>query len=296
MESLEQVRGLLDSLRELRSIVKTMNALSAASIRQYEKAVSALAGYYRSIELGLHVVLKDQQAPLPPTPSPRAPRRLGAIVFGSDLGLCGRFNDNIASYALERMDAAPADPGERVVLAVGARVAAALEYEGQQLEEDFLLPGSASQITATVRQILLKVDEWREQASVHYVYLFYNRHSGSQGYAPTGIELLPINLKRFQQLEEEPWPSRRLPMFAMKAESLLSRLLHQYLFVSIFRACAESQASEHASRLAAMQAARRNLDERLEGVSMMFSRARQDAITAEIMEVVTGFEAITGSR
>jgi F-type H+-transporting ATPase subunit gamma len=79
----------------------------------------------------------------------------------------------------------------------------------------------------------------------------------------------------------------------MPREALLSRLLRQYLFVSIFRACAESQASEHASRLAAMQAAERNLDTRLEEVTMTFRRARQDVITSELLDVVAGFEAIT---
>ncbi|MEJ2077204.1 MAG: F0F1 ATP synthase subunit gamma [Acidobacteriota bacterium] len=77
----------------MRTIVKTMKALSAASSRQYEQAVSALGGYYRTIERGLHVVLKDMQQ-LPPSPRHVAnPKRSAAIVFGSDHGLCGRFNE-----------------------------------------------------------------------------------------------------------------------------------------------------------------------------------------------------------
>jgi F-type H+-transporting ATPase subunit gamma len=79
----------------------------------------------------------------------------------------------------------------------------------------------------------------------------------------------------------------------MQRETLLGRLVQQYLFVLVFRACAESQASEHASRLAAMQAAQRNLDERLDDVNMTYRRARQDAITAELLDVVAGFEAST---
>jgi F-type H+-transporting ATPase subunit gamma len=82
----------------------------------------------------------------------------------------------------------------------------------------------------------------------------------------------------------------------MERPALIRQLLHQYLFVSIFRACAESQASEHASRLAAMQSAQRNLDERLEEVTMTFRRARQNVITSELLDVVSGFEAITGAK
>ncbi|SEN46179.1 F0F1 ATP synthase subunit gamma [Nitrosomonas marina] len=302
MESLEQLHKQRNSLEELRTIVTTMKALSAASVRQYEQAVTALAGYYRTVERGLHVVLKNTASAPPVTQNTsqqpkllqsRHRQRLGSIVFGSDHGLCGRFNEDITTFALERMQSSPADPNNHVLLAVGARVAASLEHEGHMVEDVFLVPGSASQITLSVQQILLKIDEWREQNGVHYVYLFYNRHSGGKGYRPTGFELLPVNLHRFHRLEEEVWPSRSLPGFTMNHEQLFTRLLRQYLFVTIFRACAESQASEHSSRLSAMQSAQRNLDDRIEEVTMSFRRARQNVITSELLDVVSGFEAIT---
>jgi F-type H+-transporting ATPase subunit gamma len=295
VESLDQLHRQLDSLDELRTIVKTMKALSAASIRQYEQAVVALAGYYRTIERGLHVVLRNTSAPPPRARRESESPRLGAVIFGSDHGLCGRFNEEVTRHALECLDSTAANPTDRLLLAVGARVSASLAGEGQTTEEDFLVPGSASQITATVQQILLKIDEWREQAGVHHVYLFYNRHCGGSGYHPTGLELLPIDPHRFHRLREERWPSRSLPTFTMDRTALLRRLLNQYLFVSIFRACAESQASEHASRLAAMQSAERNLDERVDEVTMVFRRARQNAITSELLDVVAGFEAITAA-
>jgi len=296
METRDQLQQQLDSLEDLRGIVKTMKALSAASIRQYERAVTALAGYYRTVERGLYVVLKDAGLPAESAQRPPKTRRLAAVVFGSDHGLCGRFNEVITAYALERMAAIPAGRDHRPVLAVGARAAASLEQEGQAVEEDFQVPGSASRITATVQQILLKIDQWREEGDVHYVYLFYNRPSGQDGYQPAGVELLPVDLRRLHRLPEEHWPSRSLPVFSMDRELLLRRLLHQYLFVSIFRACAESQAGEHASRLASMQAAERNLDNRLDEVTALFRRARQTAITAELLDVVSGYEAITGGE
>lgn len=292
MESLEHLQNQLDSLGDLRGIVKTMKALSAANIHQYEQAVRALAGYYRTVEMGLHVVLKGFDPASFAGGSPKANHRLGAVVFGSDHGLCGRFNEDIVEYSIQRMDSIPADRDSRRILAVGARAAASLEHAGQPVEADFSVPGSASQITRMVGQILLKIDEWREQGGVHYVYLFYNRHSSMQSYRPTGIELLPVNLRRFHRLEEEPWPSRSLPTYTMDRQALFSRLLDQYLFVVIFRACAESQASEHGGRLAAMQAAERNLEERLGDVTMDYRRARQTVITSELLDLVAGFEAI----
>ncbi|QBQ55318.1 F0F1 ATP synthase subunit gamma [Nitrosococcus wardiae] len=293
METAEQLQQRIESFKDLRSIVSTMKALAAVSIRQYEKAVEALADYYRTVELGLHVALGDRQHP---ELHRRKNRRLGAIVFGSDHGLCGRFNEDIAAYSLERMRASPASPEGRLVLVVGARAAAQLEQAGQLVEEDFLVPGSASRITATVRQILLKIDEWRQTSGIEYIYLFYNRHLSSASYQPTGVQLLPVDLRRFHRQEETHWPSKVLPTFTMNRQHLLSSLLQQYFFVSIFRACAESQASEHGSRLAAMQAAEKNLDERLDEIITEFRRVRQESITTELLDVVSGFEALTGGK
>lgn len=301
METLEQLHSQLDSLRELSDIVRTMKALSAASIRQYEEAVRALQGYYRNVERGLYVVLRDMELPSGDMPRAaarsartREPERLVAVVFGSDHGLCGRFNEVISEHAVQQLDATGVAPENRLLLAVGARVAASLVSADQKVEEVFLVPGSADQITATVQQILLKVDEWRAQSRVHGVYLLFNSHSEGSRYEPATVELLPLDLRRFRHLREKSWPSKNLPTFSMDRDRLLSRLVHQYLFVSIFRACAESQASEHGSRLAAMQSAERNLDERLDDVTMAYRRARQDSVTSELLDVIGGFEAITG--
>ena len=293
MESLEQLSKQLGSLDELRSIVKTMKALSAANIHQYEQAVDALGGYYRTVEMGLHVALKDMDPASFNAPRASARNGVAAVVFGSDHGLCGRFNEEIAEHTRERLAATPASQGNNpLILAVGARVASSLENAGLQVLENFMTPGSASQITLTVQQILLTIDQWRQDQGVRYVFLFYNRHSGQQGYQPTGIELLPVNLKRFHRLEQAPWPSRSLPTFTLPRPVLFQHLLDQYLFVLVFRACAESQASEHSSRLSAMQSAERNLDERMADVTMDYRRARQTVITSELLELVSGFEAL----
>ncbi|MHA7838877.1 MAG: F0F1 ATP synthase subunit gamma, partial [bacterium] len=103
---------------------------------------------------------------------------------------------------------------------------------------------------------------------------------------------VPIELSRFRRSAEQPWPSRRIPTFTMNAEQLLSALLRELLAVSVFRAFGESGASEHASRLQAMQAAERNVDEKLQELRADFHRRRQDAITSELLDIVSGYEAL----
>lgn len=292
MAALDQLNAQLDSYGELRSIVKTMKALSAASIRQYERAARALDSYFMTVELGLQILVQDMPQPVVTARQDAQPRRFAAIVFGSDHGLCGRFNEEIARHASTGIESVGVDTAQCLILAVGERVAASLERENLVIDSIFKTPGSATQITVAVQRILLKIEAWANVMQVDRLQLFYNSHQGGSSYHPKTLELLPLNLQRFDYLRQKPWPGRSLPTFSMERNDLLHHLLRQYLLVSIFRACANSQASEHASRLAAMQSAQQHLDERLDEVTMAFRRARQSHITAQLLDVVSGFEAI----
>ena len=289
METLEQLAGTLESLEDLRSIVRTMKALAAASIRQYERAVESLRQYNRTVELGLHVVLREM--PEPTARPHRSHGPMGIIVFGSDHGLCGRFNGDLADFVREHLQAR-AETEDVRVLVVGARMAPLVEEAGMPVDETLAVPGSAARITALVDQIFLTLDTWQAEVDVVSVHLFYNRRRAGSRTDPMAQRLLPVDLHRFHRLEEEPWPSRVLPTFSMNRERLFAALVRQYLFVSLFRACAESQAAEHASRLSAMQSASRNLDDRQTELVGEFRRRRQGVITAELLDVVAGYEAL----
>jgi F-type H+-transporting ATPase subunit gamma len=286
MESAETLQHRMENLTDLQQIVRTMKALSAVSIRQYERAAQSLAEYEHTVELGLRVVLRDREEA--EVHRREVPSSTGRVVFGTDHGLCGRFNEVIADHALGPQ-AAPG--GEDRWLAVGERVAAAIERETQVELRVLPVPGSASGITSLVQRVLLEVDAWRN-AGVGRVALFHNRPTGRSGYEPRAQRLFPLDLRQFRSGEGWTWPSRRLPQFSMGRERLLGRLLRQHYFVLLFRACAESLAAEHGSRLAAMQAAEKNIDERLEEVTGRFRRVRQETITSELLDVVAGFQAV----
>lgn len=290
MPTIEHLAHRLDSLRELQTVVRTMKALSAVSVRQYDQAVQAVGDYYQTVERGLQVVLRDRQRA--PEPVTRGTPPLAAIVFGSDHGLCGRVNEDLADYTAERLHPRLAAQQPCLILAVGARVATRLEQAGLAVQVDFIVPGSAARISALVQQLLLKLDAWRTEQGVEQIQLFYNRHLSTTRYRPIMVQMLPVNLRHLQRLEESRWPSRGLPTYDMDRERLFSTLLRQYFFVMLFRACAESQASEHGSRLSAMRAAEKNLQEREAEVSTEFRLARQSQITSELLDVVGGFEAL----
>lgn len=297
MESSEQLQKQLSTLAELSSIVKTMKALSAASIRQYENAVDSLDRYALAIERSLYVLVRYMNT-VPYTPSKPENETVLAIVFGSDHGLCGRFNEAISSFTLSALgdySNQTEEPRTQYFMSVGARVTSTLEHHKQRIDKQFKLPSTAAAVNRTVQEILLEVDKYRDLYPITKVSLFYNQHSKGQAYEPCMHVLLPVDMQSFKRLEEGEWPSRSLPTYSMSQEQLLSKLIDQYLFVAIFRACTESQASEHASRLSAMQSAQRNLDDRLQDVTMDFRHARQAKITNELLDVISGFETITNA-
>ncbi|NJN67586.1 MAG: F0F1 ATP synthase subunit gamma [Chloroflexaceae bacterium] len=320
--TLESLRRTIHSAESLYTIVKTMKALAMVSIRQYERAVAALSDYTRTIEMGLQVVLRNQPeltaAATPATPASRSATRLGAVVFGSDYGMVGQFNEHIASYALDDLHRLQVTGAKEhgapqpvtvtvlppvaiaIAIAVGERVAGRLDDAGMAVNRTLAVPSSVGGITPLVQDLLVTIEAWRMQHGLNRLLLFYNRPRGGASYQPAQQLLLPVDAGWLHEIQTRPWPSNRLPTSTVGTidptgpdwEVLFSRLIRQHLFVSLYRACAESLASEQASRLASMQGAQKNIEERLDELTGLFHQQRQSAITEELLDIVAGVEAI----
>ncbi len=133
METIESLSRKIEVAEELREVVKTMKTIAAVSIRQYEKAVASLRQYSHTVELGMQIVMRSRpEEQAPPRPAPG--RRLGAILFGSELGMCGQFNELLVSYALDRCRELQVAKKDRAIIAVGARAVSRLEEAGAEVE------------------------------------------------------------------------------------------------------------------------------------------------------------------
>ena len=286
------LRRKIGGAGDLQSVVRTMKAVAASSIGQYEQSVHALADYYHAVELGLGACFRQEE----PAPLMAERNRLtvagaiGAVVFGSDQGLVGQFNDEVADYAVAGLAALPGKPE---VWAVGERVHARLADAGLPLVGLFAVPNSVKAITPLVGQILVESEARHGQGEVTELHLFYNRPTSAAGYAPVSQRLLPLDESWRRTLADLRWPTGNLPEVLGSGTATLRALISEYLFVSLFRACAESLASENASRLAAMQRAEKNIDELLDDLNRTFHRVRQNGIDEELFDVVSGFEALS---
>jgi F-type H+-transporting ATPase subunit gamma len=286
------LRRKIDGAGDLQSVVRTMKAVAASSIGQYEQSVRALADYYRAVEFGLGACFREGgPAPLyAKRKDQRVAGTITAVVFGSDQGLVGQFNDVVADFAIKTLAASPAKPE---VWAVGERVHARLADAGLPLVGLFAVPNSVRAITPLVGQILIQTETRHSPSEVTELHLFYNRPTSGAVYEPVSQRLLPLDEEWRRKLAEIPWPTGNLPEVMGSGTATLRALIREYLFVSLFRACAESLASENASRLAAMQRADKNIEESLEDLNRAFHRLRQSGIDAELFDVISGFEALS---
>ena len=165
------LRRKIVSAGELESVVRMMKAMAASSIGQYEDAVRSLDDYYRTVQLGLVTCFRQSER------AQTGPQEAGAIVFGSDQGLVGQFNDVIAEFVVDALEKLQ---GKKTVWAVGERIRLRLADTDMQQGEQFILPNSTSAITPLVGQILLMIKKYREQNGIRQIFIFHHRpHSGA---------------------------------------------------------------------------------------------------------------------
>jgi len=292
-DSTASLKRKIGSAGDLLSVVRTMKAMAASSVVQYENAVRSLEAYYRTVNLGLLACVHKNMPFAPAQAANRDQSAVGAIVIGSDQGLVGQFNEVLVSFVNETLEKMP---GQKTVWAIGERIESRLAETPFSSAESFVLPSSIGAITPLVGKILLEMERHYENGAISQVYIFHNCPKSGAIYVPVSQRLLPFDHDWQRDLLTTPWPTQSLPEVMNDRDQTLLSVLREYLFVSLFRACAESLASENASRLAAMQRAEKNIDELLEDLHQTFHRLRQSSIDEELFDVISGFESLGKSK
>ncbi|MGJ8723258.1 MAG: F0F1 ATP synthase subunit gamma [Roseibacillus sp.] len=284
-ETLIEIRRRIKSTDDLSSVVKTMKAMSAASITSFEEATVALSDYYHTVELALSLCLRSTQ-PAPLNQSEALPS--GFLVLGTDQGMVGQFNERLVDEVVQLTQKAVPSP---VIWAVGERVQMRLENAGIPVAHVFQTPSSVEAITSLVTEILLKMEDSRERNEVGAVFLSHNHPIVRGSYEQHVHQLLPLDEQWRKKTLTLPWPTKLLPEMLGDPSDDLATLIREYLFTSIFRSCAESCAAEHAARLVAMQLAEKNINDRQQLLSLDYNHQRQTTIDEELFDLIAGFGA-----
>lgn len=292
-QTLETLTRQMGSMESIHSVVRTMKTLSVINSAPYEQAGRAIEAYHQTILDGLHAFLRAAGT------LEFAPQKVGSrvlVVFGSDHGLCGNYNEALAAHVAAEIEAGEAPVP--TILCVGAQMADALADRSLAVERLFLPPASVDGIARLANLLTQHLDEVRlkTHSSEIAVNLSYTARSAGGSQVAHTLPLLPLDAAVLNDLKREPWNSRSLPTFSMPAQSLFPRLIRGYVFASLFKASAEAMVTENAARLALMQQAEQSVEDQLEALKSDANALRQSGITTELLDVIIGFEALKKPR
>lgn len=282
----------IKTTHSLKSIIKTMKILAAINIASYEKSVNALQHYYQTVKLGLVACLLQSPELLQAVENKDTSiKRTGVVIFGSDQGMVGQFNDQIAEYADKELKTLSK---EKIIWPVGERIHSRLTgYSNLELKDPLNVPSSITNISILIGQILDHIEQERKKVEIDQLLIFYNKPKRASKFEPTRLNLLPIDKKWLHSFMVKKWPTNRFPEVIDDTEYTFAALIREHLFTSLFKACAESLTSENASRLVSMQLAEKHTEDLLNELQQKFNLERQNSIDEELFDIVSGFDVIT---
>ena len=288
MQTLESLNRKIKTAHDLLGVVKTMKSLAAVNIRQFERAVESLEQYKSVVDMGWKVFLGSGK----PGAFKSGGHVAACLVVGSDQGMCGPYNEALWPFVSEQAQTLKNGGLELSYWTMGEKVHGMLEDAGVVSEERFSPPGSLQAIILRVQDVVRKVETWRLGRRLEDLYLCHHVLARQGGYSPVFQKVLPLDESWVDVHVSSPWPNHCLPMLGLTRETMFSHLFRQHLFVSFYRAFAQSLACENAARLMAMQAAEKNILEQEEELQARFREQRQAAITSELLDIMSGFEAL----
>ncbi|MFO7983293.1 MAG: ATP synthase F1 subunit gamma [Desulfuromonadales bacterium] len=289
MPSLKDIKKRIGTVKNTRQITKAMKMVSAAKLRRAQDAVVAARPYSDKIYDVLSSLALREDAEAHPLLEERGKGRALVVLMTADRGLCGGFNSNI-SKAAERFIRQNNEGFDALDLMIVGRKGN--ELLKRRLGDSIVkvyenITGSINYATA---QLLGQeiVDSY-ESEKYDAVFLVYNAFRSAISQDVTFDQLLPVVPK---EVEEETHVADYI--YEPGCGEVLDQLLPKYVEVRIFRGLLESVASEHGARMSAMDSASKNASEMIDKLTLQYNRARQAAITKELMEIISGAESIRG--
>jgi F-type H+-transporting ATPase subunit gamma len=293
MASLRTIRTRIKSVRSTQKITKAMKLVDAAKLRGAQDAVLRARPYAQLLgELLASLARSRAEAGMAPHPlmEERPMKRVEVVMLTSDRGLCGGFNSNIVRRA-QRFVTEEGEKYEAMQFAtIGRKGRDFSRKRGFVTRKDYV--GFFTRLRfAQAREVADDLIAEFTSGRIDGAFLLYNQFKSAISQQITLTQLLPIasppegakDVKGFITPEHLFEPDRR---------ELLDQLIPRQLSTQIWRALLESKASEHGARMTAMDAATKNAGEMIGRLSLEYNRARQAAITKELMEIVSGAEAL----
>jgi len=286
MATLRQIRQRIRVARNIQQITRAMKMIAAARLKRAQDRVLAARPYAERMQTLIGTLALASGAVEHPLLQPREKvRQVGVLLITADRGLCGSYNTNIIRRCIDFVQ--QYETKQIRLLTVGKKGMQFLQRRGYPSVQHFSIPLSGPTI-AHAQEIARVAQEMFLAEEVDEFYLVFSRFRSALVQIPTVQRLLPVEQAEAEGGRIEPIEF----IFEPSSEELIRRLLPRYVFNLVYQALLEATASEHGARMTAMSAATDNAGKMISTLTLNLNRARQTAITKEILEVVSGAEAL----
>jgi len=290
MASLKDVKLKIVGVKKTQQITKAMNMVAAAKLRGAQTRMEDFrpyAGKFAAVMAQLSGTANPSAFPLMAV---RPVKKVAVVAVTSDRGLCGAFNTNLISTAEKYLKGQTKEGKQASLICVGKKGAAYFKRTGMEiLHSSVGIMGNVQMFNA--RQIGQEVIRLFVDESVDEVQILYGRFVNVAVQRPTMQRLLPISSEGLESAAEEAG-SKATYTYEPEPEQILNQLMPMYVNVQLMHAMLETAASEQAARMTAMDNATRACKDIIKSLTSVYNKARQGAITKELMDIVGGAEAL----
>jgi F-type H+-transporting ATPase subunit gamma len=293
MPSLKDLRGRINSVKSTRKITSAMKMVAAAKLRRAQQAAEAARPYAQRMEAMLARLAANIAG------QPGAPRLLAGngreqvhlvIPVTADRGLAGAFNSAVGRQTRALVRRLVSEGKTVKIMPVGRKGRDFLRREFKDVTGDWMLGGRKGIEFVQAQELAKHVTEMFENGEFDVATLVYNQFRSVISQVPTEVQLIPLPVEKRE--EEDTKTPRAVYEFEPDEETILERLLPQNLAIQMYRAMLESNAGFYGAQMTAMDNATRNAGDMINRLTLNYNRTRQANITKELIEIISGAEAV----
>ncbi len=286
MATLRDIKRRINSIKSTAKITRAMKMVAAAKLRRAQERMFALRPYADKISDVLSSLVQPTEQDMHPLLKVRPRKTVEVLILTSDKGLCGAFNTNVIKAGVNLINRLKSEGLEVSVSTIGRKAREYFKRREVPLREAWT--GLSGKVTFTsAQEIAQNLMENYINETFDEVYLVYNEFKTVVSQQVTEVRLLPIGTVEHDESKE-----MKDFLFEPSEEEIFNRLLPKSMEILVFRALLESQASEEAARMTAMENATNNAEDMIDRLTLEFNKARQASITKELMDIVGGAEAL----
>jgi len=285
MATLRKIRRQIQSVKNIQQITKAMYMVAAAKLRRAQQEMESSRPYSQTLdEIISRVMFRTEKRDYPLLQT-REGKRTELLVFSSDRGMCGAFNKNIIRSAELFLEEAESKGQEASLVTVGKKASEYFKKHNVKLTRQYLNPEREVSLQKAIG-IADEVIQRFVSGEVDAVNILYSVFHSPMVQRPTIVELLPFKPRKQLQIVRVDY------LYEPDPGTLLDQLLPWHVRMQVFQAMLETRASELGARMSSMDLATKNAGDLIQGLTLKMNRARQESITKELLDIVTGAEAL----